>query len=963
MNSQNTFDLVEQRFIETLNLSVVSYVHQETGAEHIHFETDNVENVFLVALRTMPQNSTGVAHILEHTALCGSKRYPIRDPFFLMIRRSLNTFMNAFTGSDCTYYPFASQNRKDFFNLLDVYLDSVFFSRLDPLDFAQEGHRFELNQPGKSQSELILKGIVYNEMKGEMSAPLSQLYAKLNHYLYPTTTYHYNSGGDPKEIPLLKYQDLKAFYQSHYHPSNAIFMTYGDIPVSDLQSRLENNVLQFFKRRSDLISVSPEVRYSQPIRAIEYYPELCCEKRTHVVLAWLFGESRDLMMLMRCNLLSEVLLGTSASPLRKALEGSHLGSAVSPLSGLEDSNFEMSFVCGFEGCANNQEDAIEELVINTLRKIRDEGIPKAQLESVLHQYELAQREIAGEGVPYGLQVMSWCLSAAVHRGAPLSAIDLDPAIARLREEIKDQDFICELVQTLLLDNKHRVTLIMKPDPEMSVKESAEEESRLAMIKRKLDERGLQAIEEQAFALQERQSAPEDLSILPKVGLEDIGPPRKDPIRRFEDAPTPITSFRIGTNGITYHQIVTALPKLTSEETSLLPLYNGLISEIGSDSRGYEQTQLIQQALSGGIHGFLSARACGEDFNKYSAYCFLSSKTMPEKVEAMFTLMKETALKPNFEEGERIRDLVKQFRVRRDAGITGNGHMLAAGAAAASLHPITSMSYKLSGLGSIFNLRELDDSLKDKSNLELLQGSLESLHTRLLEGSRQLLLVSDPSTESISREALKLLWQERQGFADNFVAEVDGFESDVAFVTNTKINFCASVYPTIEPTNEDSPVLTVLAAVLKNGYLHSEIREKGGAYGGGAIHDWANGVFKFYSFRDPNLLDTFAAFEKSMEWVTGAELSSEIVEEAVLGVISGLDAPGTPAGEAKQSFHHKLFGNTLESRQEFRERVIATRVQDIRRVATSYFQSGARRAVITNAQFRHQVESKFDVVEL
>ena len=274
MNSQNTFDLVEQRFIETLNLSVVSYVHQETGAEHIHFETDNVENVFLVALRTMPQNSTGVAHILEHTALCGSKRYPIRDPFFLMIRRSLNTFMNAFTGSDCTYYPFASQNRKDFFNLLDVYLDSVFFSRLDPLDFAQEGHRFELNQPGKSQSELISKGIVYNEMKGEMSAPLSQLYAKLNHYLYPTTTYHYNSGGDPKEIPLLKYQDLKAFYQSHYHPSNAIFMTYGDIPVSDLQSRLENNVLQFFKRRSDLISVSPEVRYSQPIKATEYYPEL-----------------------------------------------------------------------------------------------------------------------------------------------------------------------------------------------------------------------------------------------------------------------------------------------------------------------------------------------------------------------------------------------------------------------------------------------------------------------------------------------------------------------------------------------------------------------------------------------------------------------------------------------------------------------------------------------------------------
>ena len=963
MNIQNNFDCSEQRFIKTLNLSVASYVHQGTGAEHLHFEADNVENVFLVALRTMPMNSMGVAHILEHTALCGSKRYPVRDPFFLMIRRSLNTFMNAFTGSDCTYYPFASQNRKDFFNLLDVYLDSVFFSRLDPLDFAQEGHRLELEQHSEPQSDLILKGIVYNEMKGDMSAPISQLYAKLNHYLFPTTTYHYNSGGDPKEIPLLKYKDLKAFYQSHYHPSNAIFMTYGDIPVSDLHSRLENNVLQYFKKQGERISVSPEARYSQPIRATEYYPELSCKEHTHVVLAWLFGESRDLMMLMRCNLLSEVLLGTSASPLRKALEDSQLGSALSPLSGLEDSNFEMSFICGLEGCANDQEDAIEKLVMDTLSKIREEGIPRAHLESVLHQYELAQREISGEGIPYGLQVMSWCLSATVHRGEPINAIDLDPVIARLREEIKNQDFVCKLVQTLLLDNEHRVTLIMKPDPEMSLRESAEEETRLGMIKERLDESGLQAIREQSAALKKRQSAPEDLSILPKVGLEDIGPPRKDPTWHFEDAPVPISSFRVGTNGVTYHQIITALPKLTAEETRLLPIYNGLISEIGSNSRGHEQTQLLQQALTGGIHGFLSARACVEDFDNYSAYCFLSSKTMPDKVQAMITLMKETALKPNFKERGRIRDLIKKFRIRRDAGITGNGHMLAAGAAAAGLRPITSLSYNLSGLGSILYLRNLDDTLKGRSGLEDLQSSLERLHARLLEGARQLLLVCDPSSESVSREALRSSWPEKRGIANNFVAEVDGFDNDVAFVANTKINFCASVYPTTVPAHEDSPVLSVLAGILRNSYLHNEIREKGGAYGGGAIHDSANGVFKFFSFRDPNLLDTFTAFEKSLDWVTSSKLSSENVEEAVLGVISSLDAPGTPAGEAKQCFHHELFGIKQESRREFRERVLDTQVQDIRRVAQTYFGNKVRRAVVTNSEHRSHVESKFDIIEL
>lgn len=963
MNIENTFDCVERRFVKALNLSVASYVHRKTGAEHIHFETDNDENVFLVALRTMPMNSTGVAHILEHTALCGSERYPVRDPFFLMLRRSLNTFMNAFTGSDCTYYPFASQNRKDFFNLLDVYLDSVFFSRLDPLDFAQEGHRLELSQPDDECSELVLKGIVYNEMKGDMSSPISQLHSKLQHHLYPTTTYHYNSGGDPKDIPSLKYQDLKAFYQSHYHPSNAIFMTYGDIPVSELQSRLETNVLKFFEKRDECISVSPEERYSCPIRATEYYSEPISEKRTHVVLAWLFEESTDLMMLMRCNLLSEALLGTSASPLRKALEDSHLGSALSPLAGLDDNNFEMSFVCGLEGCANNQEDLIEELIISALKKISEEGIPREQLESVLHQYELAQREMSGEDGPYGLQVMSWCLSAAVHRGSPLSALDLDPTIARLREEIRDPDFLSRLIQTCLLNNQHRVTLIMKPDPAMSTRESSEERLRLAMFKGQLGDSGVAAIVKQSRALAERQSAPDDLSILPKVGLNDIGPPKKDPKCHFEAAPVPISSFSVGTNGVVYHQIITTLPKLTLEEIQLLPIYTGLITEIGSKSRGYEQTQLMQQALTGGIRGFLSVRSNEEDFEKYSAYCVLSSKTMPDKVQEMIALMKETELQPDFKEADRIRNLIKQFRARRDAGVIGNGHMLAAGAAAARLRPTTSLSYRLSGLGSLFFLRKLDDSLRDSSALEALQSALTQLHGRLVESDKQLLLVTDPSSESFSREALRSSWSCSQKSGTPFTVEVDGFDSDIAFITNTKINFCASVYPTTVASHEDSPVLSVLAAVLRNGYLHQAIREKGGAYGGGAIHDSANGIFKFFSYRDPNLFDTFAAFENSLDWVSNSRLSSELVEEAILGIISSLDAPGTPAGEAKQSFYHRLFEISEESRRKFRERLLATGPEDIARVAKTYLTKLGHRAVITNSDKKSQLASSFKLFEI
>ena len=242
------FEPVRSERVSALNLTVEEYRHRVTGARHIHLAAADDNNAFLVAFLTVPQDSTGVAHILEHTALCGSRHYPVRDPFFLVLRRSLNTFMNAMTASDWTAYPFASQNRKDFFNLLDVYLDAAFFPTLDPLDFAQEGHRLEFAEAGNPASELTFKGVVFNEMKGAMSAPVSALWQALAREVYPTTTYHHNSGGDPQRIPDLSYEQLKAFHARHYHPSNATFFTYGDIPAAEHQAIMEDRVLRHFER-------------------------------------------------------------------------------------------------------------------------------------------------------------------------------------------------------------------------------------------------------------------------------------------------------------------------------------------------------------------------------------------------------------------------------------------------------------------------------------------------------------------------------------------------------------------------------------------------------------------------------------------------------------------------------------------------------------------------------------------
>ena len=510
--------------IPSLKLRYEEYRHRVTGAQHIHLAADNKENVFLVALRTVPMDSTGVAHILEHTALCGSEKYPVRDPFFMMIRRSLNTFMNAFTSSDWTAYPFASQNKKDFNNLLSVYLDSVFFARLDPLDFAQEGHRLEFADPADTGSELTYKGVVFNEMKGAMSSINSTLWQTMTEHLYPTSTYHYNSGGEPADIPNLSYDQFKAFYETNYHPSNAIFITFGDIPAVEHQATFEENALSRFEKLDCHIAVENEQRYSEP----QYFEEVYAaddqqplEDNTHIVISWLLGESTDLEATMQARLLSSVLFDNSGSPLLRALETTDLGTAPSPMCGLEDSQKELCFACGVEGSNPEQADAVEALILDVLREVADNGLPQEQVAASLHQLELSQREVSGGGYPYGLNLILTSLTSATHRGDPIALLNLDPVLEKLQEQIQDPEFIKSLARDLLLNNQHRIRLVMKPDTELARQKEQAEKDRLAAIKADLSDSEKQAIVDGAAVLKERQEMEEDLEILPKVGIEDV----------------------------------------------------------------------------------------------------------------------------------------------------------------------------------------------------------------------------------------------------------------------------------------------------------------------------------------------------------------------------------------------------------------------------------------------------------
>jgi Zn-dependent M16 (insulinase) family peptidase len=961
------FHLLRSHHIEALNITVEEYEHRATGASHIHLASDNDENVFMVALRTVPHDSTGVAHILEHTALCGSEKYPVRDPFFMMIRRSLNTFMNAMTSSDWTAYPFASQNRKDFDNLLDVYLDAVFFSRLDPLDFAQEGHRLEFAEPADPHSDLVYKGVVFNEMKGAMSSVPAQLWQTLCKYLYPTTTYHHNSGGDPECIVDLTYEELRHFYQTHYHPSNAIFMTFGNIPADELQQTFEERALQRFDKLPEHISVPAEKRYHAPLRIEEAYPyseesedgqprEGLVPNKTHIVMGWLLGKTTDLEATLEAHLLTSVLFDNSASPLQQVLETTELGSAPSPLRGLDDSQHELTFVCGIEGSNPESAGAFEELVLETLGKVAEEGVAYEDVKASLHQLELQQREIGGDGYPYGLQLALTALTAATHRGDPIGLLDIDPVLNKLREAIKNPDYIKSLVKDLLLENRHRVRLTMVPDPELEDRKVRAEAAQLKDIKRHLSPEQTQSIIERAQALQARQTQKDDDSILPKVGLDDIPKAmrHKEGERKSEKLPTAL--YEAGTNGLTYQQAVLTLPALDKDELTLLPLFCLCITELGLGDSDYLATQRRQSQAIGSINCFTTIRGRVDDPQQSVGHLILSAKALSDNHGKMTDLLADTLYTARFDELNRIRELIAQSRARREQSVTGNGHGLAMSAASSGISPVAQLNHRVSGLLGIHGIKKLDDSLKDPAQLQQFAERLQALHMKLCKQPIQFLLISEEALLDQHYQTLQGRWA---GVTDAVPAGEQPSELILpvpeaqavrqAWLAGSQVNFCAKAYPTVPMSHLDAAALTVLGGFLRNGHLHRAIREQGGAYGSGAQQDSNIGAFRFFSYRDPRMGETLKDFDRSLQWLMESKHEWQPVEEAILGVISQIDKPASPAGEAKQAFHAELHGRTKERREAFRRQVLQVRVEDLQRVANDYLLKGTENVAVVTGQ--------------
>ncbi len=483
-----SFLVQQSRPIPELNLTAVTLRHEPTGARLLHLACDDPNNVFAVGFRTPPPDSTGVAHILEHTVLCGSQKYPVRDPFFAMLKRSLNTFMNAMTASDWTLYPVASMNRKDFYNLMGIYLDATFFPLLREQDFLQEGHRLDFSDPNDPDS-LMIKGVVFNEMKGAMADPSSLLGRRLNAALFPTTCYGENSGGEPLVIPELTWEQLRTFHKTYYHPSNSWIFTYGNLPVEEHLRHIDELALSRFQRQDVASEIPLEQRWTEPTHTTQTFPvgpDENLQQRSMLQVAWLTCPIEDTFERAAMGILANLLLGNPAAPLYQALIESGLGRNLAPGTGYHDDYRDTFLAAGLQGTDPDKLPQIEALILDTLARVAEKGFPQERIDAALHQYEFASREVTGDQYPYGLGLMMRLFGPWLHADDPFSTLMISEILARLKTAAADPEFFPQMIQRRLLDNPHRVTLLLRPDPDHGRREEQAFADHLRKLRQNLD---------------------------------------------------------------------------------------------------------------------------------------------------------------------------------------------------------------------------------------------------------------------------------------------------------------------------------------------------------------------------------------------------------------------------------------------------------------------------------------------
>jgi Zn-dependent M16 (insulinase) family peptidase len=938
-----TFIEKRVRPVKVMQAVLKEYEHPASGARHIHLATDDPEMVFLVAFPTVPDKDDGRAHILEHLALCGSRRYPVRDPFFSMLRRSTATYMNAMTYPDRTVYPFASTSEADFFNLLGVYLDAAFFPQLDYLDFLQEGWRHTLEN-----GKLGYGGVVFNEMKGAFADPMRALAQGMDAVLFAGTTYAVESGGDPLAIPSLTHDDLKQFHASHYHPSQAVFMTAGAVDPAAVQRVIAEHVLDKLSGQAPRMMPELAPQWDAPRSTTIRIPSPTARDDEYgMQLAWLAGESADPVAYYRAQLLEAGLVGDASAPLLHAMETAGYGRP-SAFNGMDPSHRQLVFHLGMEGLTREQTEEARGLIWRTLEKTAQVGVPHAVLQAALRDLRFSQREIQGGQLPYGMRKLLQALPFEMAGGDIMTAFDSEATLAKLEQEIRHPEFFKSMVRDLLAAPT-RLTVTVEPDARYFEARDAIEEERLAQRAGAMDEGETQRIAAEAEALLARQRQPANNDLLPRIRPEDVSPlPR--PLHALPEDSGRVLGLRIASNGISYGRVVYDVSAFDEADWPWLDLYAELLPDLGVGAMDFAEAASWRKQLAPSFSVDLDAHeSLKTDAPALRIHLVFSSRNVREEQDAIAQLLSKSIREARFDETERIAFLIDQIAENQLQDLADQGDQYAAIAAELPYSLRRRFQDAVDGAGALRFYSALARQIESDDGLQAICARLAALHQRVLaapvriigagvqeDGEQLARLIDVPGADPHSAPAAPP--RER------------GAPASVALVAPAQVNHCFASWAVPRLGHEDAPVLSVLANLMANQVLHQALREEGGAYGGTARYAAHSGVFTMLSYRDPRLAGTYDDFARAVAWVVEAPLQREHIEEAIIGVIGELDKPRSPHHEALQAWQLREAGVTHAMRAQFRRGVLECTELELRAVATRYLRDAqpSRAAFAGNA---------------
>eukprot|EP00898_Chlorokybus_atmophyticus_P006310 jgi/Chlat1/6680/Chrsp49S00479 len=937
------FEEVETQFITEYNADCTLYRHKKTGAELMSVKTDDENKVFGIVFRTPPSDSTGIPHILEHSVLCGSRKYPIKEPFVELIKGSLNTFLNAFTYPDRTCYPVASTNLQDFYNLIDVYLDAVFHPRCisDELVFQQEGWHYELEDP---KEPLTFKGVVFNEMKGVYSQPDSVLGREIQQKLFPDNTYGVDSGGDPRVIPNLTFEQFKDFHAKFYHPSNARIWVYGDDDATERLRILDGYLSEFEaneKARQESI-VGSQPLFKEPKRYVEKYgvgEEADVDKKTYLTVNWVLSEGRlDLETDLALSFLNHLMLGTSASPLHKALMDSGLGEAVVG-GGLETELAQPTFSIGMKGVAPEDVAKLEALVMDKLKELAEESFSDEAVEASINTIEFYLRENNTGRFPRGLALMLSSMGQWLYGGSPFDALKFEEPLKHLKGRIASEGakaVFSPLINQYLLDNTHRVTLELQPDTKLGAEIENEEKERLESVRSGLKEDDIHSVIEATRLLKEKQETPdppEALATVPALVLEDIPKEAKTiPIDVRDKAGAHVISHDLFTNDVLYVDVAFDMRPVPKRLMPLVPLFCRCLIEMGTDKLSFiELTQKIGQK-TGGISASPFASPVRKRPEEPALYMMLRGKAMAGQAASMFDLMREIMLNARLDDKERFKQMVLESKASKEGRMLGSGHSVAATRLDAMDSRAGYVSELMGGLSSFDYIKELANKID--SDWDSVQAGLEEIRTCLL--SRKGLLVNLTADEKTLTAVDGDVAAFMESLPDTHVEPAPWEDilsrRNEALIVPTQVNYVGKAANLYNAGYELDGSAYVISKHVGATWLWDRVRVSGGAYGGFCDFDSNSGVFSYLSYRDPNLLKTLDNYDGTPEFLRGLELSKDALTKAIIGCIGDVDSYQLPDAKGYTSFMRYVLGVTDEERQQRREQILSTTQEDFHKFA-------------------------------